>query len=321
MYDLPSENQEEPGLPDIFHIHQPQLLRETFHPPDYAPENIFEASDLNLYYDVAHEKWYKRPDWFAVLGVPLLYKKHDMRSSYVIWQEEVVPFIVVELLSKDTEKEDLGKTLREIRKPPTKWEVYEQWLQIPYYVVFSREQPDKFQIFQLTKGRYHALNLPEKRCWFPEIKLGLGVWNGTYYGMEHQWLRWFDANGQWILTLQEQREQETQARLAEKQRADTEAKARLAEKQRADAEAKRANQEAKAHFAEKQRADAEAKRANQETKAHFAEKQRADAEAKARLVEKQRADAETKARCVAEAELIRLKALLAQKGLSDKDKG
>jgi Uma2 family endonuclease len=227
MYDLPSENPEDPGLPDTFHIHQPQLLRETFHPPDYSPENFFEASDLNLYYDLAHEKWYKRPDWFAVLGVPSLYEKRDMRYSYVIWKEKITPVIVVELLSEDTEKEDLGKTLREIRKPPTKWQVYEQILQIPYYVVFSREKPDKFQIFQNQNGRYHALTLSEKRCWFPKIQLGLGVWDGTYYNIKHQWLRWYDAKGQWIPTLQEREElaktrvkEEAQARLAEKQRAD-----------------------------------------------------------------------------------------------------
>ena len=30
MYDLPSEDPKEPGLPDEFHYYQPQLLRETF---------------------------------------------------------------------------------------------------------------------------------------------------------------------------------------------------------------------------------------------------------------------------------------------------
>lgn len=30
MYDLPSEDPEEDGLPDEFHDFQPQLLRETF---------------------------------------------------------------------------------------------------------------------------------------------------------------------------------------------------------------------------------------------------------------------------------------------------
>ncbi len=32
MYDLPSENLEEPGLPDEFHLFQPELLRQTFRP-------------------------------------------------------------------------------------------------------------------------------------------------------------------------------------------------------------------------------------------------------------------------------------------------
>ncbi|MBV6624181.1 MAG: hypothetical protein KI793_14785 [Rivularia sp. (in: Bacteria)] len=30
MYDLPSEDLEEPGLPDQFHIWQPRLLEDTF---------------------------------------------------------------------------------------------------------------------------------------------------------------------------------------------------------------------------------------------------------------------------------------------------
>jgi hypothetical protein len=33
MYDLPSEDPEEPGLPDEFHDLQPQLLSLTFRPP------------------------------------------------------------------------------------------------------------------------------------------------------------------------------------------------------------------------------------------------------------------------------------------------
>ncbi len=34
MYDLPSEDPEEAGLPDEFHTFQPQLLRETFQSPE-----------------------------------------------------------------------------------------------------------------------------------------------------------------------------------------------------------------------------------------------------------------------------------------------
>ncbi len=62
MYDLPSENPEESGLADEFHYYQPKLLRETFQPPTYPVERFFVATDLNLYYNVRHFNWYKRPD-------------------------------------------------------------------------------------------------------------------------------------------------------------------------------------------------------------------------------------------------------------------
>ena len=97
MYDLLGENPEEPGLPDEFHLLQPEILRLTFRPPTYTADTIFTASDLNLYYDPRHPQWYKRPDWFGVLGVPRLYEGKDLRLSYVTWQEGTSPFVVVEL--------------------------------------------------------------------------------------------------------------------------------------------------------------------------------------------------------------------------------
>ncbi len=210
MYDLPSENPEEPGVPDQFHMWQPELLTQTFCPPEHAPKQMLVASDLNLYYDMHKPKNYKRPDWYAVLGVPHLYDEHDPRLSYLIWQEKVVPFIAVELLSPGTRKEDLGKTRRKSEKLPTKWQVYEQILGIPYYIVFSR-YTDELLAFELIRGRYCKITLPEKRVWLPEIKLGLGLWKGTYMYLERKWLRWYDADGNWIPTPVEK----------EKQRAET----------------------------------------------------------------------------------------------------
>jgi len=86
MYDLPSEDSEEPGLPDQFHVFQPQLLTDTFCPPNYNWQEVFTGTDINLYYDLRHTSLYKRPDWFAVLGVPYLYENRDLRLSYVVWQ-------------------------------------------------------------------------------------------------------------------------------------------------------------------------------------------------------------------------------------------
>ncbi|MHC5729288.1 MAG: Uma2 family endonuclease, partial [Nostoc sp.] len=193
MYDLPSEYPEDSGLPDEFHIFQPQLLRETFCPPNYPANEVFVATDLNLYYDPQHSLWYKRPDWFAPVGVSRLYEEQDLRLSYVTWQEGVAPFVVVELLSPGTEKEDLGQTLREISQPPKKWEVYERILRVPYYIVFDR-YTDKLQAFQLVADRYSELDLSTPRLWMPGLELGLGLWQGSYQRIERLWLRWYDAS-------------------------------------------------------------------------------------------------------------------------------
>jgi Uma2 family endonuclease len=211
MYDLPSEDPEEPGLPDEFHDLQPQLLTLTFCPPQYPTSEIFCGSDINLYYDVSHSNWYKRPDWFGVVGVPRLYDRVEMRLSYVVWQEGINPFVVVELLSPGTEKEDLGEHQTEnlsngqrIRskiesKPPSKWEVYEQILRIPYYVVFSR-YTNQLRVFKLVGLHYQELELQDSRVWIADLDLGLGLWQGEYLGVDRLWLRWYDVKGDWILT-------------------------------------------------------------------------------------------------------------------------
>jgi Uma2 family endonuclease len=158
MYDLPYDDPEEPGLPDQFHWLQPCLLNETFRPPNYPQNQVFVAADMYLYYDQEHTGWYKRPDWFAVLGVPNLYEQRDLRFSYVIWQEKVSPLIVLELLSPGTEDEDLGTKLRDIAKPPGKWQVYEQILKVPYYAVFDRYEY-RFRMFRLQSGRYQSMRI------------------------------------------------------------------------------------------------------------------------------------------------------------------
>lgn len=203
MYDLPAEQVGDPGMPDIFHVWQTRLLDETFHPPNYAPEEVFSACDLNLYYNVHDFTQYKRPDWFAVVGLPKLPTKPDMRLSYVIWQEGVVPLLVVELLSPGTQKEGLGETLCEAGSAPPKWEVYERWLRVPYYVTFSR-YTDELRIFELVKTRYREVKDHQGRFWLEEVALGLGLWQGSYLNEERLWLRWYDRAGLWLPTQEEE---------------------------------------------------------------------------------------------------------------------
>jgi Uma2 family endonuclease len=185
-------------LPDDFHFLQPILLYLTFQPINWNPELVYCAADLNLYYDVEHPLWYKRPDWFGVVGVQKLYKGQDLRLSYVTWQEPANPFVVVELLSPGTEDEDLGNTQKAENKPPTKWEVYEKILRIPYYIVFSR-YTNELRAFQLVGGHYEPINLTQGRILMPELGLSLGTWQGVFRGIEKLWLRWFTLAGELIL--------------------------------------------------------------------------------------------------------------------------
>ena len=224
MYDLPSEFPEEPGLPDEFHDLQPQLLSRTLQLTQYGADNYFTGTDINLYYDSRHRLLHIRPDWFLAVDVPRLYGGKDLRNSYVVWQEGVNPLVVVEFLSPGTEAEDLGpfhggggETTHDKTAPPRKWQVYEQILRVPYYVVFSH-YTGTVRFFRLA-GAHYEEQTPQHsqpQVWIPELELGLGVWSGTFDGVDHGWLRWCNADGTWLPTdteLETQRADNAEARL------------------------------------------------------------------------------------------------------------
>jgi Uma2 family endonuclease len=244
MYDLPSEDPEEPGLPDEYHDLQPQLLSRTLHLTQYSRNQWFTGSDLNLYYDENHQKWYKRPDWFLAVGVSRMYDGDDLRRSFVVWQEGKVPDVVVEFLSAGTAAEDLGRfmdistrqdsgelevertTLSEIgamdedelqEKPPQKLEVYETYLKVPHYIVYSR-YTRRLRYFRWIEGEYQEQSLLPSNplIWLDDLAVGLGIWQGAFDEAEGNWLRWCDREGNWLLTdteLAEQRLKEAESKL------------------------------------------------------------------------------------------------------------
>lgn len=207
-------------MPDEFHDLQPQLLSRTLHLTGYSRENCFTASDLNLYYDVRHPLWHKRPDWFLVVDVPRLYEQRDLRRSYVIWQEGKLPEVVVEFLSSGTEAEDLGRFYDETfnvseseaivpisgstsdegeeevkEKPPGKFEVYETYLRVPHYLVYSR-YTQRLRYFKLEGGQYQEQPL-NPLIWLADLEIGLGVWEGEFEGVSAAWLR--EMRSRWQL--------------------------------------------------------------------------------------------------------------------------
>jgi Uma2 family endonuclease len=252
MYDLPSEDPEEPGLPDEFHDLQPQLLSRTLRLSETSRENYFTASDLNLYYDLKHLRWHKRPDWFLVINVPRLYDGKDLRRSYVVWQEGKSPDVVVEFLSPGTDREDLGRFYNEAEpagasfspepeKPPGKFEVYEQILRVPHYIVYSR-YTQKLRYFKLTGSRYQeqSLQADNPRLWLEELGIGLGIWAGDFDGVMGHWLRWCDRQGNWLLTDTEQEELEKEQAQLEKSQVQLEKEQAQLEKEQAQLEKEQA---------------------------------------------------------------------------------
>lgn len=73
----------------------------------------------------------------------------------------------------------------------------------------------------------------EPKLWIQSVQLGLGLWQGSYQNIERQWLRWYDAADNWVLTPAEQEAQQVNR---ERQRAEQ-------ERQRAEQERQRAEQE------------------------------------------------------------------------------
>jgi hypothetical protein len=103
------------------------------------------------------------------------------------------------------------------------------------------------KIFELARTRFKEVTDHGGRFWIPEASLGLGLGQDRYHGQERLWLRWFDAQGQWIPTPEEQaeheRKQKDAALLREahlRQRAEAAEQVAEQERQRAEQERQRA---------------------------------------------------------------------------------
>ena len=93
--------------------------------------------------------------------------------------------------------------------------------------------------------------MPERRFWFEELGLGLGVWNGPYRGVNGRWLRWYDADWTYIPTPAEEAETARQAAEQERQAAERErqrAEAAEAALNQAQSEAQQAQEQAINNF-------------------------------------------------------------------------
>ncbi|HAG80044.1 MAG TPA: hypothetical protein DCL61_02495 [Cyanobacteria bacterium UBA12227] len=154
------------------------------------------------------------PDWFYVPNVPPTLDG-QMRRSYVLWQEIVSPLIALEFVSGNGQEE------RDTTPYEGKFWVYEQAVHIPFYGIYEVTR-SSVEVYHLIEGRYSLLPTNE-RGHYPIAPLGveLGIWQGRYKNVELPWLRWWDSEGNLLLTGEEraERAERENARLREQLRA------------------------------------------------------------------------------------------------------
>jgi hypothetical protein len=196
--------------------------------------------------------------------VPKSPPDENLRSSYVLWDEKVIPQFALEIVSKTAGKEYTAK-----------FKIY-QSIGILYYLVYSplHKRKARFQLYQLIDGEYVLQSDGSKPYWMPEVGLGIGAENQSYGNNQREWLYWYDENDVRYPTPMERAEAEGAARTLAEQRADIEAAARSAEtvarniaEQLAAAESQRASIEAAARSAAEQLAATESQRADNEATA------------------------------------------------------
>ncbi|BAZ82755.1 Uma2 family endonuclease [Sphaerospermopsis kisseleviana CS-549] len=169
----------------------------------------FFGVDMGIYYDP--DKPAIVPDGFLSIGVPRIIDS-DLRLSYVLWEEQKLPIMVLEVVSQTRRGEYTQK----------KQEYAE--LGILYYVIYNplRKRKQRLEVYKLENGKYQLL--PGEAVWLSELNLGIGREEGKYQGITREWLYWYDEQRKRYLTAEELLQQERERAEFERQRAEFERK-------------------------------------------------------------------------------------------------
>jgi Uma2 family endonuclease len=127
--------------------------------------------------------------------------------SYFMWIIEKPPDVVVEIVSDRRGGEEDLKMRQYAR------------MRVLDYVIFdpdNRLGHGPLRSFVLNRQKYEPLT----EHWFPEVNLGLTLWEGVYEGQRGRWLRWCDRAGVVIPTGREFAELQRQRAEQERQRAE-----------------------------------------------------------------------------------------------------
>lgn len=161
----------------------------------------FFGVDMGIYYDPYEPAIV--PDGFLSVGVPRIIDR-DLRLSYVLWEEQKVPILTLEIVS--------NKRRGEYSK---KKDFYRE-MGVLYYVIYNplRKRKPRLEVYKLENEEY--ILQPSEPVWFPELALGIGKEEGLYQGIQREWLYWYDEQGKRYLTPEELiQEKQSQVEIAQ----------------------------------------------------------------------------------------------------------
>ena len=166
----------------------PGLLKATL-ALEWNRTDWFFGVDMGIYYHP--EQPAIVPDGFLSLGVERIINE-DLRLSYVLWEERIVPVLALEVVSQNYRGEYSSKK-----------QMYAD-MSVLYYVVYSyrRRRKPRLEVYRLVNKEY-ILQPLDNPVWLPEIGLGIGRDRGTYLGITREWLYWYNEQGQRLLIPEE----------------------------------------------------------------------------------------------------------------------
>jgi Uma2 family endonuclease len=159
-------------------------------------QDWFFGVDMGLYYDPDLPAVV--PDGFLSIGVERVFDE-GLRLSYPLWEERVLPMMVMEIVSQTYRSEYKDKK-----------QLYAT-IGIPYYVVYNpqRKRAAKLEVYELHDDGYTRLeniqtDIPASdRVWLDRVGLAIGRERGVYMGIEREWLYWYQADGTRIVPPEE----------------------------------------------------------------------------------------------------------------------
>ncbi len=188
--DTPVDNELQNDIPNILL----NLLMGIWH----DSQDWFWGVDMCIYYEPNIDEPKKSksivPDGFLALGVKPR-PNQGGRLSYVLWEEKVLPILVLEVVSKKYGSEYNDKL-----------EQYQN-IGILYYVIYNplsgrrgkHKNRQSLEVYKLINGKYELMPVVSilqegKMVWMPEVGLGIGCEQRIRGHWEREWVYWYDRN-------------------------------------------------------------------------------------------------------------------------------